>query len=76
MIIQARKGAGSQYEEDFSSSSGGARDANLMFPMGVITSTLEAPFDKTKLVIVIDKTILINCIGINWSYQNLCRAMY
>lgn len=69
VIIQARKGGGSQYEEDFSSSSGGTRDANLMFPMGVTTSTLEAPFDKTKLVIVIDKTILINSIGIDWRYQ-------
>lgn len=65
VIIQARKGTGgAKYDEEFSSSSG-AKDANLMFPMGVITSTLEAPFDKTKLVIVIDKTILINSIGID-----------
>ena len=64
VIIQARKGGGAQYEDEFLSSSG-ANDANLMFPMGVITSTLDAPFEKTKLVIVIDKTILINAIGID-----------
>jgi hypothetical protein len=63
VIIQARKG-GAQYEDDFLSSSGSTNDSNLMFPMGVITSTLEAPFDKTKLIIVVDKTILINSIGI------------
>ena len=63
VIIQTRKG-GAQYEDDFLSSSGSTNDSNLMFPMGVITSTLEAPFDKTKLIIVIDKTILINSIGI------------
>ena len=45
------------------SSTSKSKDSSYLFPLGVTTCVAEAPFDRTKLIIIIDKTILVNSIG-------------